>query len=360
MFQRLIAIFILATAAVTARADGEWTEKTHDFGAFDEEMGTVYCRFGLVNTGTEPLAILSARANCGCTRPEYSNDPVNPGDTIWLKVGFDSKGRPGKFQKQITVDCSSAPVRTRLTIRGTVIGSGNTLRSRFPVEAGPVRMRTRTIPYGKVLKGTSPGQYVEAYNASPDTIRPKVLHSPKYINVIVQPASVAPGEQFILSTIFHTDATREWGIVTDSIVMQPDATASSQPVTIETVAIVSEDFSKLTDAERAKAPLIDTSVTAIDLEKVSRSDKPSTHRFDISNLGKSPLIIRRISCSDPAVDVSVKDTRVKPGKKVPVTVRVDPSKIGRTELLNARINIIANDPEHPSTMVRVVGEVTEP
>ena len=43
-----------------------------------------------------------------------------------------------------------------------------------------------------------------------------------------------------------------------------------------------------------------------------------------------------------------------------MTVRVDPSKIGRTELLNARINIIANDPAHPSTMVRVVGEVTQP
>ncbi len=31
----------------------------------------------------------------------------------------------------------------------------------------------------------------------------------------------------------------------------------------------------------------------------------------------------------------------------------------RSELLNARINIIANDPLHPSTMVRVVAEIVK-
>ena len=63
MFQRFIAILLLLSSALAGRADGEWTEKTHDFGAFDEELGVVYCHFGLINTGSEPLAILSARAD---------------------------------------------------------------------------------------------------------------------------------------------------------------------------------------------------------------------------------------------------------------------------------------------------------
>ncbi len=338
-----------------ARADARWVETTHDFGAFDEEMGTVYCTFALVNDSPEPIAILSARANCGCTRPEYSTDPVAPGDTALLRVGFDPKGRPGRFQKQITVDCSAAPVRTRLTIRGTVIGSGNTLRSRFPHDAGAARMRTLVIPYGKVLSGTSPGQYVEGYNATADTIRPVVNYKPKYINVIVQPAAVPPGEQFILSTVFHTPLAPDWGVVTDSILFTPSQ--GDAPVKIETVAIVSEDFSKLTDRERAEAPVIDTSTTAVDLGAISRTAKPSVHTFDIINRGKSTLIIRRISSADPAVEVTMKDTRIKPGKKARVSVRVDPSRIKASELLNARISIIANDPDHPSTTVRVVAEM---
>ncbi|MCM1162886.1 MAG: DUF1573 domain-containing protein [Muribaculaceae bacterium] len=345
--------------ALTAKGDGVWETTTHDFGAFDEDMGVVYCDFKLVNNSDKPMSIMSARANCGCTRPEYSTEPIAPGDTATVRVGYDPKGRPGRFSKQITVDCSEAPLRTRLTICGTVIGSGNTLRSRFPIEAGPMRMRTATIPYGKVLKGKSPGQYVEAYNASTDTIRPRVVSSPKYINVIVQPAVVPPGEQFILSTIFHTDATRQWGILTDSILLSPTGSPDDRPLKIETVAIVSEDFSNLSEEQRRNAPVIDTSVTAVDLKRLSHSDKPSHHSFEIINRGKSPLIVRRISSADPAVSVSLKDNKIKPGKKARVEVTVDPSRIGSTELLNARINIIANDPEHPSTMIRVVAEVVD-
>lgn len=94
MFQRFIAILLLLSSALAGRADGEWTEKTHDFGAFDEELGVVYCHFGLINTGSEPLAILSARANCGCTKPEYSNDPVNPGDTSGSGSDSTPRGVP--------------------------------------------------------------------------------------------------------------------------------------------------------------------------------------------------------------------------------------------------------------------------
>ncbi len=225
----------------TAFADNKWMNTTHDFGAFDENMGTVYCEFKLVNTSDEPIAITGARANCGCTRPEFSHDPVAPGDTAVVRVGFDPKGRPGRFSKHIYVDCSGAPTRSTLTITGTVIGTSNTLKSRYPIEVGPVRLRTSTVAYGKLLKGETFGQYVDAYNASGDTLRPRVEGAPKYINATIQPAVVPPGEQFIISTILHSDRTKDWGIVTDSLMFYPDA-AASEGRKIETVIILVVNF----------------------------------------------------------------------------------------------------------------------
>lgn len=356
MLKNILLGVMCVAGASAGLAQNKWVSKTHDFGAFDENMGTVYCEFKLVNTGTEPMAITAARANCGCTRPEYSTEPVAPGDTAVIRVGFDPKGRPGRFTKRINVDCSADPTRSVLTITGTVIGSSNTLKSRYPIEVGPVRMRTGTIAYGKIHKGETMGQYIDAYNASSDTLRPRVEGAPKYIKVIVQPAVVPPGEQFILSTILHSNMTPEWGIVTDSMTFYPDAKAT-EGRKIETVAIMEEDFTKMTPDQRAKAPLLDTDLTAIDLKKLSRSDKPIKEKFTITNRGKSPLMIRAISCPDPAVEVALKDRTIKPGKSATVNVTVTPSAITNSELLNARINIIANDPQHPSTMVRVVAEI---
>lgn len=354
--KRLVTAAIMF-AALTASAGGRWVAKTHDFGAFDENVGTVYCDFYLVNEGTEPLAIIAARANCGCTRPEYSTDPVAPGDTAVVRVGYNPEGRPGKFMKQIKVDCDTDPMRTVLTIRGTVIGASNTLRTRFPVSVGEsgVKLRTTTIPYGKVYAGETSGQYIEGYNATADTIRPYATGMPGWLNVMFRPEVVGPGEQFVISTVLQAPKD-EWGAITGAFVFHPDKDSPYEQE-LETVALVSEDFSRMTEQERADAPVIDVDPVALDLERISKSDKPIKRSFTISNKGRTVLIVRKISCPDPAVTVKLKEMKVKPGKSVKAEVVVTPSKIDNDKLLNARINIIANDPERPSTMVRVVGEL---
>lgn len=358
---RLRTFYTLLLAAASAlgasaKGQGVWLNQKHDFGAFDEEVGMVYCDFRLVNTGDEPIAIINARANCGCTRPEYSREPIAPGDTAVVRVGYDPKGRPGRFVKYVNVDLDCAPTRSSLTIQGTVIGASNTLKSRFPVSLGPMKLRSKIIAYGEITKGHTGGQYLEGYNASADTLRPVVKDVPPYINVLIEPKAVPPGDRFVISTILHSDRINSWGLVTDSMKVSPSA-SSPESVTVETVAIIGEDFSKLSAKDREKAPVIDTDLTAIDLRRISRGEAPVRSSFTITNKGKSPLLIRRISCPDKAVEVRLKNDKIKPGKSEKVEVTVNPALIGDTELLNARINIIANDPGHPSTMVRVVAEV---
>lgn len=350
-----IVALTLVTPLLKAEGKGVWLNSKYDFGAFDENLGMVFCEFRLVNAGDEPIAIIDARANCGCTRPEYSRDPIAPGDTAVVRVGYNPTGRPGRFQKHVNIDLDCKPRRTSLTIQGTVIGTSNTLKSRFPVSAGPMKLRSKVIAYGEVYKDRTGSQFLEGYNASADTLRPAVSGVPPYISLLIEPAAVPPGDRFVISTVIDGTKIDDWGIVTDSMTVAASA-GSPDRITVETVAIVNEDFSNLTAAEREKAPRLDTDVTAVDLQRISRGDAPVKRTFTISNKGKSPLIIRRISCPDKAVDVKVKNLTVKPGKSVKAEVTVDPSLIS-TDLLNARINIIANDPDHPSTMVRVVAEV---
>ena len=349
----LILSAVLAGVFVTS-AQVRWLEKIHDFGAFDEDLGKVYCDFKFVNDGQEPLAIIAARANCGCTRPEFSHAPVAPGDTGVVTVGFDPKGRPGKFEKNIYVETDAERSRTTLMIRGTVIGASNTLKSRYPVEAGPMRLRGTTVAYGPVIKDHSAVKSLEGYNASADTLHPVRAGAPRYINVICEPKTVAPGEQFVVSCILHSDLSDAWGLTTDSFTLAPDPDADA--VEVETVAIIKEDFSTLTPAQMDKRPAMTLSEQRIDLGKLDRTGKKIVHTFKITNSGTDPLLIRSITCPDPAVKIELSDKKIKKGKSARVTLTVDPSALKPLSPLNARITLIANDPVNPTEMIRLTGE----
>lgn len=95
--------------------------EAHAFGSFREgEPAEVTFRF--TNTGTEPVTLADVQASCGCTTPRYTTDPVAPGGTGEIVVAYDSNGRPGPFEKTITLAADGATPRvTTLRISGTVV-----------------------------------------------------------------------------------------------------------------------------------------------------------------------------------------------------------------------------------------------
>ena len=93
-------------------------EEQFDFGEI--EQGThVEHLFTFTNTGDAPLVITDARSSCGCTVPEYTKEPVAPGEKGELLVKFDGSGR-GTVSKVITLITNTEKGTERLQIRATV------------------------------------------------------------------------------------------------------------------------------------------------------------------------------------------------------------------------------------------------
>lgn len=97
----------------------EYTETTFDFGTVPEgdKVSHVY---KFKNTGSEPLVISNAKGSCGCTVPQWPKDPIAPGEEGEILVEFNSKGKPGKQTKRVTVSANTNPVQSFLTITGNV------------------------------------------------------------------------------------------------------------------------------------------------------------------------------------------------------------------------------------------------
>lgn len=353
--KRLGFILIGVLCSLVASAQGfVWLDTVHDFGSFSEDIGLAYCTFRAVNTSDEPIAVLSARANCGCTHPEYPKEAVQPGDTLKVRVAYDAKGRPGRFEKKVYVDTGDG-YSTTLRVKGTVIGLPTSLVGRYPVEVGKNRLSGSVMPFGETLKGRVAQGILKGYNGTTDTIVPAVKGVPKYMDVNIRPEKVPPGEQFVVSTTVTTDRCSNWGFVTDSLIVIPDS-RTDLGATVSTVVIIREDFSRLTPGERAKAPHAEVSDKTLDFGSFARTGSPVTQHFNITNTGENPLIIREISSPDKSLTVKVSDTKIKKKKSAEVKVTFNPQALGNSELLNARITVITNDPDKPVQMVRIVGE----
>lgn len=96
-------LLLAAAAKPAGEPAAEFPETSHDFGTIAEDGGSVSCEFAFTNTGEAPLLILNATASCGCTRPSFPKQPVAPGKSGKIKVTYNPKGRPGEFDKTVTV-----------------------------------------------------------------------------------------------------------------------------------------------------------------------------------------------------------------------------------------------------------------
>ncbi len=77
--------------------------------------------FRFKNTGNKPLIVSNATASCGCTVPEKPEEPIKPGETGFIKVVFDSKGRVGDVHKEVTVTSNAYPAFPLLALKGQVV-----------------------------------------------------------------------------------------------------------------------------------------------------------------------------------------------------------------------------------------------
>ena len=74
--------------------------------------------FKLTNNGKSDLLIRKVKASCGCTAVTPSETTIKPGQSTAIKTIFNSAGKPGKQNKNITV-ITNDPNNTTITLRIT-------------------------------------------------------------------------------------------------------------------------------------------------------------------------------------------------------------------------------------------------
>lgn len=114
----------LQISAETSLVDGPVTKITFDEVTFDfgkvEHGERVKHIFRFTNTGNEPLVLSNAKGSCGCTVPSWPKEPIAPGETGAIVVEFDTKGKTGRQNKQVTITANTTPPHSLVYIKGEI------------------------------------------------------------------------------------------------------------------------------------------------------------------------------------------------------------------------------------------------
>ncbi len=104
----LIGLFFLFSLAAKSQTNAKVDGPVITFEKLEHDYGTIQqgangeCEYKFKNTGNEPLIISDVRKSCGCTTPSWNKEPILPGKSGTIKVGYDTN-RIGAFSKTVTV-----------------------------------------------------------------------------------------------------------------------------------------------------------------------------------------------------------------------------------------------------------------
>ena len=337
------------------------SETVHDFGLINETDGEAMHIFKVKNTGDAPLIISHVQSSCGCAEPEWTREPIQPGQFGDVVIIYNPKNRPGPFKKNITVYTNEIKNRQRLTIKGDVIPKPEKLNTAFNDTIDVVEMELKDFIFYTVRPKEVPTKEIWIQNFSDQDVTLSIEDSPSYIKIEL-PEKLEPKKPQRLKITFDGAAIDQRGRNFSKLKVKTNTTSGQIHSGFITVAAnLIDDFASLSATERTNAPVLQISSTIVDFGKLKKSGflgiggKPASKQVTITNEGKSPLILHSISTDDSDVEIAaLKNKTVQPGESINIELLIRPKKL--KDNLETELYIISNDARGPVRQVKVTAE----
>jgi hypothetical protein len=350
-----LSVFMLFVAfSLSAQPKITFDKTRHDFGRVSEGDGAAVYDFTFKNTGTAPLIIQNVSTTCGCTTPEWTRQPIRPGDAGFIKVAYDVKGRPGAIDKTIAVFSNGTPSPVNLRINGEVIPVDRHPTEAYRYTAGTIRLNDMHVAFNRMFAHEKSALVVTAYNPGPDPVKISFINLPAHIQTGISPTTIKQGEKAQIRVTYDAARKNDWGFVADQISMiLNDNRAKDYKLTV--TANIEEDFARWTSAQLQNAPVVSLDKQVIEGGKIKKGEKKS-FQVKLTNNGKSKLLIRKLDSGSSLIETDA-PKEINAGASANLTITFDTT--GQSGEQNKSITMITNDPKNPQVIFRLKAEVTD-
>lgn len=162
-----------------------------DYGLINETDGLQEATIYLVNTGDTTDRITRVRTSCGCTLAAYDEKEIAPGDTTWVEVTYNPKGRMGKFEKLVKIT-DSFRHEIRIPVCGVIKPTEETVKELYPVTVGQLALSTDKIMMADLRMDESKHAFIEIYNTGEEAVTPLLESESEAVEVVGEPRVIEP------------------------------------------------------------------------------------------------------------------------------------------------------------------------
>ena len=179
------------------------------------------------------------------------------------------------------------------------------------------------------------------------------MHLPPYLQTEVKPNVLQKGEKGVITVTLDSERLTDFGLTQASVYLarfSGDKVGDENEIPVS--AILLPDFSGMTEAEKANAPVVNLSTKDIDMSAVLAKKSKARQDIIITNTGRSPLRISKLQVFHPAVGVSLKKSVLQPGESTRLRVTVVKKNIGKKRR-HLRLLMITNDPMQSKVEINI-------
>jgi hypothetical protein len=348
----LAAVLLLATTTVAQNPVITFDKTTHDFGKINEADGRVTTTFSFKNEGMAPLVLSNVRASCGCTTPKWTREPIEPGQSGEITVTYNPSGRPGRFQKTVTVTSNATEPTTKLYIKGEVIPKPTQPTDQYPVKMGELALKKKSLNFGTITQGSNKMLEIEYANQSeqPVTVELLLRDEDSYMKPNVTLKTVEPKQTGKLQFALQSNECPLFGPVTvEAYVMVNGKREINDTYKISLSANIKEDFSKLTVEQRQQAPIVEVA-RELNLGTIAKGKKLIA-KLTLTNAGVNPLLVRRVLMSNDNMQF-VTPKAIKGGRKADIKMELDVTTYEPAQYTRI-LTLITNDPNTPVINIKL-------
>lgn len=303
--------------------------------------------FTLTNKGNAPLILKAVETGCGCTAAQWDDKPIAPDSSTTIRVRYDAE-LLGHFTRDIEIYTNERTAPFLLSIFGVVRMEDVDDVSNFAYRDGNLCFNADEIEFDDVNRGDQPEAVVRIFNAGTKSMRPTVMHLPKYLSATVVPTSIHPNRAGKIIFRLNSNLLHNMGLTQTAVYLSAypgDRIRKTNEINVSTTLLPKVDATKK-GGNQPQAVLDSTMVNL-----TMQGKKKVTTELWLTNKGTAPLLIQALQVYNPGISVRINHRKIPAGAQE--RMRITISATAQTVKGRHRILLITNDPKQPKMVIDI-------